>query len=160
GDLQAKRGNGQGALGSYANARSIWERLAAMNPSVSDWQRGFALASMKIGDLLVAEHRNQEAMASYRSAEGILSGGSVAAESSGWLETLSLVKMKIGDVLRQERRTTDALRAYAAALPIREQLAAAHPENTKLQRELALCLGRTGLALPPERRAEALALLK
>ena len=99
----------------------------------------------KVGDVLVAQGKLDEALKAYR--DGLAIGERLAAadrSNSGWQRDLSVSYNKVGDVLVAQGKLDEALKAYRDSLAIRERLAAADRGNSGWQRDLSVSYNRVG----------------
>jgi hypothetical protein len=67
------------------------ERLATADRSNAGWQRDLSISHIKVGDMLVAQGRRDETLASYRASLAIAERLSVADRSNaGWQRNLAI----------------------------------------------------------------------
>jgi tetratricopeptide (TPR) repeat protein len=101
---------------------------------------------IRVGDVLSAQGRLDDALSAYRAGLAIAERLSAADPSNaGWQRDLSVSQNRVGDVLSAQGRLDDALSAYRAGLAIRERLAAADPSNAGWQRDLFISYEKLGL---------------
>jgi tetratricopeptide (TPR) repeat protein len=117
---------------------AIRERLAAADRSNTEWQRDLLWSYNKVGEVLAAQGKLEEALKAYR--DGLAIRERLAADRSNtvWQRNLSVSYNKVGEVLVKQGKLEEALTAYRDSLAIRERLAAADRSNTEWQRDLAV----------------------
>ena len=99
-------------------------------PATRGWQRDLSVSYNKIGDVLVAQGKLDEALKAYRDGLAIAERLAAADRSNTqWQRDLSVSYNKIGDVLVAQGKLDEALKAYRDGLAIRERLAAADPQQ-------------------------------
>jgi tetratricopeptide (TPR) repeat protein len=111
------------------------QRVAA--PYGSDWQLDLAAAYEKVGNVLVAGSKLDEALKIYRGSLAIrerLAGSDRGTRSQ---HDLSVSYSKIGDALKAQNNLDEALKAYRDGVAIAERLAASSPSNVEWQRDLS-----------------------
>src|SRR6266446_5713853 len=119
--------------------------LAAADRSNMQWQRDLSVSYDKVGDVLMAQGRLDEALKAYR--DGLAIREHLAAtdgSNTPWQRDLSVSYNKVGDALVGQGRLDEALKAYRDSLVIRERLAATDRSNTQWQRDLLFSVGRIG----------------
>jgi tetratricopeptide (TPR) repeat protein len=115
----AAQGKLDEALKAYRDSLAIRERLAAADPSNTEWQRDLSVSYDKIGNVLVAQGKLDEALKAYRDSFAIRER--LAANDPGntlWQRDLSVSYHKIGNVLAAQGRLDEALKAYRDSLAI------------------------------------------
>ena len=124
-----------------ARGLAIAEKLAALDPGNTEWQRDLSIAYSKVGDILEATGRNDEALAAHRK-DLALTEKLVAADprNAEWQRDLSITFERIGAVLLKIGRRAEAVDAFRRALAIRETLAAADAGNALWQTDLVISL--------------------
>jgi serine/threonine-protein kinase len=159
GSLTDDIGNKQDALRAHREALAIWERLAAENPTVTQFQSGLARSHNNVGVLLKETGRPDDALASYTRAVEIQER--LAAENptvTQFQSDLARSHNNIGNMLSATGRPDDALASFTRALEIQERLAAENPAVTHFQGDLARSHNNIGLLLRATGRpADALA---
>jgi len=145
GDILVARGDLSGAMGEYADARVIAERLARADPANAGWQRDLSVSFNKVGDVLRAQGKGEEALSNYRDSLAIAERLARAdPANAGWQRDRSVSFQKVGDVLVAQGKGEEALTAYRDNLAIRERLARADPANAGLQWDLLVSFGKVG----------------
>ena len=140
---------------AYRAGLAIRERLAAADPSNAGWQRDLSVSQEKLGDVLSAQGRLDDALSAYRAGLAITERLAAADPSNaGWQRDLSVSQNKLGDVLSAQGRLDDALSAYRAGLAIAERLAAADPSNAGWQRDLSVSQNKVGDVLSAQGRLD------
>ena len=145
GDTLAAQGDLAGALAAYRGGKAIFERLAAADPSNTDWQRDLSVSLNKVGDIRAAQGDLAGALAAYQEGKTIRERLAAADPSNtGWQRDLSVSLNKVGDIRAAQGDLAGALAAYQEDLAICERLAAADPSNTDWQRDLSVSLYKVG----------------
>ena len=122
---QARRG-AQDLPGQPRHPRA----LAATDRSNTEWQRDLSVSYDKVGDVLMAQGKLDEALKAYR--DGLAIRERLAAtdrSNTEWQRDLSVSYDKVGDVLVAQGKLDEALKAYRDGLAIRERLAATDPQQ-------------------------------
>ena len=129
-------------------ADRLMRRLAAEAPDDLGWQRNLSVGYDALGNLLHAQGRLDEALASYRA------GGAIAADIAAldprdteWQRRLAVSHVNIGDILRSQGDLSGALAEYQAKRAVTRRLAGADPANADWQYELGAIAARIGLVL-------------
>ena len=113
--------------------------------AIRDWQRDLAVSYSKIGSVLVAQGKLDEALEAYRADLAIAERLAAAdAGNTKWQRDLAVSYNKVGDVLKAQGKLDEALKAYRDGLAIVARLAAADPGNTEWQRDLSISHNRIG----------------
>jgi tetratricopeptide (TPR) repeat protein len=145
GDLQAQLGDSNAAMRSYRTGMSIIQRLAASDPSNSQWQRDLSVSHNRIGDTQRAQGDLAEALKSYQAAMAIAQKLAATDPSkSQWQHDRSVSHIKIGDTQGAHGDQAEALKSYQAAMAIAQKLAASDPSNGEWQRDLSVSHDKIG----------------
>ena len=116
------------------------------DPANAGWQRHLLVSFIKVGDVLVAQGKGDEALTAYRDSLAIAERLARAdPANAGWQRDLSVSFDRVGDVLVAQGKGDEALTAYRDSLAIRERLARADPANAGWQGDLAASHGKLGL---------------
>ena len=145
GDLALVRTTLADAKRDFEEAHRMAQRLAAGDPSNTQWQRDLNVSYNKLGDEAVTQGKLPEAAQAYRDSLAI--GKTLVAGDPGntqWQRDLSLSYERLGDVALAQGKLDDAAQAYRDSLGIRNELAASDPRNREWQRELSLSYERLG----------------
>ncbi len=164
GDVRAARGVGAGRSGAAAqpvrDARRIrdtyltlgelehalrpiataWPLLSGSLrpiPATPEWQHDLSVSHNKIGDVLAAQGKLDEALQAYRDGLAIMERLAAADPAIRSGRAICRSVQKVGEVLLAQGKLDEALKAYRDSLAIMERLAAAEPSNTLWQHELA-----------------------
>ena len=146
------------ALASYESARSIYQKLADVNPAVADFQDRLAATHTRIGLRLAALGKLTEALSSYETARAIQqkivdANPTVTAYQSHLGDSHDV----IGVVRSRTGKPIEALRSYETARSIYQKLADANPAATEFKSRLADSYNNIGNSqLNTGRQAEAL----
>jgi tetratricopeptide (TPR) repeat protein len=150
GDVQAATGALDGAETSKRQALQAYRALAEAHPADPERQTDYAVALIKLGDLLGNDNfpnlgRRPDALAQYRTAERILTSLHTADEASPLVGRLyGLIYERIGTIHDTEGRLEAATAAYERSLQLREQHARAHPTHTDALRDWAVGYEKMG----------------
>ena len=142
------------AARAYGDGLGITKKLAAGDPSNTQWQRDFVVSYNKLGDVAVAQGKLEEAARAYGDGLGIAK--KLAADdpsNTQWQRVLYVSYIKLGDVAVAQGKLEEAARAYGDGLRIAKKLAAGDPSNTLWQRDLWVSYWR--LADMAERQEKA-----
>src|SRR5262249_23068772 len=115
------------------------------DPSNMQWQRDLSISYEKVGYVLAAQGKLDEALKAYRDRLAIAERLATADPSNTeWQGDLSTPYERDGEAPVAKGRLDEALRAYRDSLVIAERLAATDPSNTRLQSELQFRIDRFG----------------
>src|SRR5262249_22016781 len=146
------QGNLDEALRAYRDALAIAERIAAADPSNTQWQRGLSISYEKVGQLLEEQSKLDEAVQAYRNSLAIRERLAAADRSNmQWQRDLSSsyvkvsdLSVRIGDLLVVQGKLDEALKAYRDSLALRERLVKADPRNASWKRDLQTSIEKVG----------------
>ncbi len=151
GDVQAAMHDLDAAVESKQQAVQAYRRLMREHPTDTKRQVDYAVARIKLGDVLGNPNfsnteRPRAALNEYEQAQHILAR-LYAADSSATnvMRLYGLIHERIGTIHDVEERQAAALRAYRRSSAIREQYATAHPANTDAVRDWAVAHEKIGL---------------
>ncbi len=153
GDRLFSEGKLQPALDACRKSMQLVQRLAAADPSNTDWQDFLSGCDAKVGNVLLAQGDLAGALSAHR--EGLLIMQRLAAahpSNAAWQQRLSASQDNVGDVMLARGDLTEALRAYREGLTIRQRLANADPGLADFQQELVVSLCKVAGVL--ERRLD------
>ncbi len=145
GDVAQARGDLAAAERAFTQTLAISERLAALDPTNTGWQRELAVAHSRVGD--VAQARGDLAAAERAFTKALAISERLATldpTNTDWQRNLAVAHSRVGDVAQARGDLTAAERAFTQTLAISERLAALDPTNTGWQRNLAAAHGRVG----------------
>ena len=132
-------------MASLRRALAIAEHLASSDRSNTNWQRDLSVAYQKVGDVLVAQGKLDEALQGYglnlSTAERLAASDRSNIE---WQRDLENSYNKVGHVLVAQGKLDEALQSYWRNLAIAERLAAADPSDTEWQRDLSVSYTNVG----------------
>ena len=150
-------GNTQVAMGMFQQAKKIAARRAEAEKDNPDAQRDLSVSFNRIGDVLVAQGKGDDALKAFRDGLAIAERLAKADPgNAGWQRDLSVSFEKIGDVLVAQGKGDDAIKAFRDGLAIAERLAKADPGNAGWQRDLFVSLWKiTGILLDSGKRDAA-----
>jgi Flp pilus assembly protein TadD len=111
GDVRRARGDLGGALSAYEACHGILKRLAAGDPSNTEWQRDLSVSHERIGDVRVACGELGGALSAYEAGLAIRERlAAVDPTNTGWQRDLTASHQRIGDVRRAQGDLAGALR--------------------------------------------------
>ncbi|MDQ1739843.1 MAG: hypothetical protein QOE53_1495, partial [Pseudonocardiales bacterium] len=145
GDVARARGDLAAADHAFAQALAISERLAALDPTNTGWQRDLARAHNRVGDL--AQTRGDLAAADHAYTQDLAISERLAAldpTNTGWQRDLANAHSWVGHLAQTRDDLAAADHAYTQALAILQRLTALDPTNTGWQRNLAAAHSRVG----------------
>ncbi|MFM7688410.1 MAG: tetratricopeptide repeat protein, partial [Alphaproteobacteria bacterium] len=120
GDILRAQGNLAGALAAYQRGMDIAERLAASDPSNTEWQRDLSVSHEKIGEILQAQGDLAGALAAYQ--RGIDIAERLAASdpsNTGWQRDLVVALYRLAAAAPESARG-NLTRALAIATSLAE----------------------------------------
>ncbi len=126
----------------------IAEKLAAQDPSNTEWQRDLSVSFKRIGDVQRAGGNLDAALEAY--GDGLAIAEKLAARdpiNAVWQRDLAVSFEQIGGVHYARGSLDAALEAYEDRYVITEKLAAQDPSNTEWQRDLSVSHGCIGSVL-------------
>jgi tetratricopeptide (TPR) repeat protein len=149
GDVLSAQGDLGGALAAYREALAIAQRLAAADPSNTEWQRDLSVSHNKLGDVLSAQGDLGGALAAYREALAIRQRLAAADPSnSGWQLDLSVSHIKLGDVLSAQGDLGGALewwrKAHEALAGMKRRGFCLSSQDERTLAQLAAILAKKG----------------
>ncbi|MGE0480538.1 MAG: hypothetical protein AB7Q17_08710, partial [Phycisphaerae bacterium] len=145
GDVRVAQGDLPGALQAYTDGLEIARKLAARDPSQTEWQRDLSVSWERIGDVRRAQGDLPGALQAY--TDSLETRRKLAARDPSqteWQRDLSIGWNKIGDVRRAQGDLAGALQAYTDGLEIARKLAARDPSQTEWQRDLSVSWNTIG----------------
>jgi tetratricopeptide (TPR) repeat protein len=118
--VQSARGKLDAALEAYQKDLSLAEKLAALDPSNSVWQRDLSVICDRIGDVQRARGNLDAALNAYQ--DGLDLREKLAAQdpsNTGWQRDLIVSNVKLAEVAEvQDGEASQAKRHYDAALDV------------------------------------------
>ena len=145
---QSSAGDRAAALDHYRRSQGILDQLRGSYPSDSEGRRLSSVILERIGTVLEADGRLEEAERSFRQALAITE--SRAADSPGGAgvrRDLAAGYARMGKILALRGQSRQAAESYRKSLDLLEALAAADPSNENASRSLAEVLGMAGDSL-------------
>ena len=132
-------GSKRDALASYAEARTTYEDLLAVDPDNADYREQIARTCINMGGVQEALNDRPAALASYEQARELLEGLDKASpDNPKILAHLGILYNNLGNVNRGLNRLDESQGAYDRALAVQERLIRGDPHNPAPQRELAV----------------------
>ena len=139
GDVFQAQGKLAEAHAAFEARMQISRRLAQLDPSNAEWQRGLAVAHSKVGDVLQAQGKLAEAQAAFGENLRISRGlAELDPGNAGWQRELAVAHSTVGDVLQAQGKLAEAQAAFAEGLKIFRALTELDPGNAGWQRDLAV----------------------
>ena len=148
GDIQAQRGDLNGARSAYDHAAAIADDLVKATPDNVFWQRDLSVSYNKVGEVLELQGKLPEALKSYR--DGLAVSDRLAKAEPGntvWQRDVAVSHENIGDVLVAQGNLPEALKSYRDSLAIVGVLTAADTGNAGWQRDLSVSHNKVGNVL-------------
>jgi tetratricopeptide (TPR) repeat protein len=145
GDVLHSKGRLDDAVAAFHEGLAIYKRLAATDPSNTDWQHDLACAHSRVGDIAQTQGRFDDALTAFQ--EDLAISKRLAAtdpSNAGWQRDLAVAHSRVGDIAQVQGHLDDALTAFQEYLAISKRLAATDPSNGRWQRELAIAHLRVG----------------
>lgn len=145
GDMRVQLGELGVAMAAYESARDLAERIVAVEPDNTLWQRSLSASQDKIGNVLVAQGNLPDSLAAFNASLAIrehlikADGG-----NAGWQRDLSQSHCWVGIVLQAQGKLSEALESYRNYNDIMERLAKADPGNAGWQRDLSVSHNKIG----------------
>jgi tetratricopeptide (TPR) repeat protein len=116
------------------------------------WQRHISVSYNKIGDVLIAQGKLQDALRAYRESIAIFERLAKADPSNTDRQRdLAVSYEKVGDALVAQGKLPEALNAYRDGLAIKERMAKADPSNILWQVDLTDSYNNVGDVLVAQR---------
>ncbi|MGO9118669.1 MAG: DUF4062 domain-containing protein [Desulfomonilaceae bacterium] len=137
GDVAVVRATLADARNEYEEAHRLAQRLIAMDPGNTQWQRDLSISHNKVGEVAVAQGRLDQAAKAY--GDGLEIRKKLVAMDPGntqWQRDLSVSYNRLGDVAMAQGKLDDAASAYGEDLKITKKLASMTPGNAEWQRDL------------------------
>jgi tetratricopeptide (TPR) repeat protein len=120
-------------------------KLAAAEPSDTQWQHDLSISHNHLGDVLKAQGEMGGALAAYRDALAISQRlAAVEPAKAQWQDDLSTSHNNLGELLIAQGDVGGALAAYMDAHAIAQRLAVTDPSNIVWQQRLAVSHSRLG----------------
>ncbi len=158
GEALAGRGDGNGALGQFAESLNIRRKILEGAPDNVEWRRDLALVYDRIGATHLTLDRNAEALEAFQASLAIRQK-LYQADRGGFTAQHDLAQSQesvAATLMRLDKDHTRALNAYVQALRLRVGLANANLDNAQIQLELVRCLYLVSLAADKTVAIEAL----
>ena len=149
--IQLSAGNLADSLQLYQRSLSLASDLTVAAPQNVTYRRGFAVAALKIGDVVDRMHDYQRAFDAYSQSEHLLRQLSQENPASADLRrtfAFALGRLAIGHL--KLHRSAEAVAANRETLAVYQTLAKADPDNSQTQIELADTYANLGDALGAE----------
>jgi tetratricopeptide (TPR) repeat protein len=133
--------------------------LAGQDKTNSGWQRDLSVGYERIGDVLVAQGKLQEALEAYQQSLKIRQ--TLAEQdktNSSWQSDLSVSYQRVGEILAAQGDLVGALKNYRDEFAITEKLASQDPTNADSQNAAAwsrYCVAKVLIRIKDGDRNEA-----
>ncbi len=114
----------------YREGLAIHRRLAAQDPTNTDWQSDLFVAQLKVGDTLRTQGDADGALQQFADALAIAQQlVDLDATNADWQRNFASAYERIGQALLKKNDAAGALKAYEDSLDVRRRLAAQDPAN-------------------------------
>ena len=151
-DALVNRGVQLFAAGQLSEARQSFEqavdlsrKLAAENPSQTEWQHNLATSYQQMGNVLAAEGNLTKALEAYEDSRKILQKLTEQnSANSLWQRDLAGALEKIGDVQSRQGKPAEALQTHQRARAIRQAFGEKDPEENQWRRDLGISDAKVG----------------
>jgi tetratricopeptide (TPR) repeat protein len=133
---------------SFEQAVDLSTKLAAENPSQTEWQHNLGTGYQQIGNVSAAEGNLTKALEAYEDSRKLLE--KLVAEdpsNSLWQRDLSGALEKIGDVQSRQGKLAEALQTHQRAREIRQAFSDKDPSENQWRRDLAISDAKLGVVL-------------
>ena len=155
GDALAAQDKLDEAFKAYLDGLAIARRLAAADPTNTEWQVDLSASYDRIGDMLLQQKKLDDALKVYRDSLAIRERLATADPGSTRQQRALVVSYnKVGDVMAKQGKVDEALQAYRQGFAIMQHLAASGPGNTEWQRDLSVSYERIGDAMADQNKLE------
>ena len=150
--LGSREANANQALGLTVAAEARYQQIAenlrqliVAEPDRADYQRDLSVSYNKLGDLMVAVGRGEEALRLYQQSLEIRSRlANAEPDRAGYQRDLSVSYNKLGDLMVAVGRGEEALRLYQQSLDITVRLGGTEPDRADYQRDLSVSYNKLG----------------
>ena len=133
---------------AYESALAISQKLAAANPTVSEFQLEVAASHGNLGKMQNASGRLTEAMQSHQAARGIFERlANANPEVTGFQSELASCHTNIGNALMNAGKPAEALAAYESSLALERKLVESNPTEIEFQQRQATSFSNLGNAM-------------
>ena len=145
GDALAALGRYDEALDAYRRSLPIRERLAAADPSNSQWQEDIGNGLDRVADSLFRLDRRADAIAAYRRSLELRDQQVATDRANGrLLRNFAVTANGLGAAMHAAGETDEAKAVYVRSLAATEALVALDPVNAFWQTDLQFVLNRLG----------------
>jgi tetratricopeptide (TPR) repeat protein len=145
GDLYVKLGNLNAAMRNYQASLAVARKLAASDPSNSQWQRDLSVSHDMVGETQCAQGDLTGALESYHAGMAIRQKLAATDPSqSHWQRDVSVSYNKIGETQSAQGDLIGALNSYQSGMAIVQKLAASDASNSQWQRDLSVSYNKIG----------------
>ncbi len=133
---------------SFEQAVDLSTKLAAENPSQTEWQHNLGTGYQQIGNVSAAEGNLTKALEAYEDSRKLLAK-LIAEDASNslWQRDLSGALEKIGDVQSRQGKLAEALQTHQRAREIRQAFSDKDPSENQWRRDLAISDAKLGVVL-------------
>ena len=131
--MQSARGNLEAALQAYQDGLAIAEKLAAQDPSNTEWQRDLSVSLNRIGDVQSARGNLEAALQAYQDGLAIARSWPRRTRATPrWQRDLSVSFERIGDVQSARGDLDAALAGLRGRARHRREAGRAGPEQRRV----------------------------
>lgn len=133
---------------SFEQAVDLSTKLAAENPTQTEWQHNLGTGYQQIGNVSAAEGNLTRALEAYEDSRKLLEK-LIAQDPSNslWQRDLSGALEKIGDVQSRQGKLGEALQTHQRARAIRQAFSDKDPSENQWRRDLAISDAKLGVVL-------------
>jgi tetratricopeptide (TPR) repeat protein len=125
-------------------AEAIMQALGAETAGDLAWQQELATTYDQLGDLLQAQGRVKQALASYRASVAIAERLAADPNYAGRQHELAINYIKVGDMDLARGALDEALASYGASYDLARSLAAADPGDARWQHDVLVSYQKIG----------------
>jgi tetratricopeptide (TPR) repeat protein len=152
-DAQRKLGDARQA---HQSALEIAKKLVNSDPGNTEWQADLAAAHLRLGDVLFAEEKSDQALAEYSQTKDIVEPLATANPTQTFYSyDLAGANERIGDVQLQKGQFDKAIESYSRKLDLDLHLVATDPRNSEFKRDLLISYVKVGDGLRKSNRSDS-----
>jgi tetratricopeptide (TPR) repeat protein len=145
GGVVQAQGRLEEALVACKESLAVGRRLAAADPSNTQWQRDVSVSLENMGRIRRAQGRLDEALVAYEESLAVARRLAAADPSNTQSQRdVSVSLDNVGRIRQSQGRLDEALVAYEQSLAVARRLAAADPSDTQSQRDVSVSLDNVG----------------
>ena len=143
--LQSSNQDPATALPLLEAALAGFQRLVALDPDNTEFQRDVSISYNRLGDIQLRLGHTDDALALYQNALDVrLKLVALAPDNTQFQRDVSVSYNKLGNIQLRLGNTDDALALYQNALDVALKLVALDPDNTQFQRDASVSYEKLG----------------